>query len=225
MYHGVVHFSHKGGGVDDKKIKTQIEDKIKMADMMLEKAKDMGKDLSKFIGVDVEIEVPHVDGTNSYIKCIPVKVPSSTTDGYIELLEDLDIDKDNLKEIVLKMKRVEGIFIAKLQQEYLFRDIEIPLVASSFMKIDEETIVDMMVDKYKAEQLVNIPVGGTFEYDDKKYEVIEVDDKKDYIESCDDCAFLDLECLELKEKGVIPLCGELSRLDGKNVIFKEVEEE
>ncbi len=204
------------------KIKAQIKDKIRLADVILEKAKDMGKDLSEYIGADVEIELPHIDGTNTYIRCIPVKVPSSTTDGYVELLQDLDIDEENLKDVVLKMKRVEDMFIVQLNQEYLFKNIQIPLVLTSFMKIEEKTIVGMMVDKYKAGQLVNTPIGEHFEYDDKKYEVIEVKDCS--VDDCDECAFCDLKCHELKTKGLIPLCGELSRVDGKNVIFKEAKE-
>lgn len=208
-----------------REIKAQIEYKIRIANTILKEAKDMEKNLSRYIGTNVKIEIPNIDGVSPYIKCIPVKVPSSTTGGYVELLQDLNIDEKDLKKIVLKMKRVEAIFIIKLNQNYPFRDIQIPLVLSSFMKIEEKTIVNMMIDKYKAELLINTPVGETFEYDDKKYEVIEVENKDSYIDSCCECAFCDLECHELKSKGVIPLCGELSRIDNKNVIFKEVKGE
>lgn len=61
-------------------------------------------------------------------------------------------------------------------------------------------------------------IGEVFEYDGKKYEVVDG--------VCDGrCCFQKFDCLYLCEKGKIPECLGFKRNDEKEVVFIEVEED
>lgn len=196
----------------------QSEEKLKEIQKILTDVKNLEGTLSQYIGTEVKLDLPWV--REDYLNLtIRVKVPRNLGDDEIELLDGLTIRTNNLKEIILKMRRVERIILSKIKSYEILYGIIIPLGIDSFMKIDEEKIADMYIEKYRADNIENTPIEETFEYNDKLYKVIESKDL-----SCEKCSFSCVDCDNLKDKGAIPYCTESRREDDKNVIFIEAEE-